>query len=82
MPPKGVVVLAQAPSERQIQVIAAQYDSPATDQPMLGEVEMVRRVVKTPSGWQLQNWPREALLWEADDEADVPFQGEADVSFP
>lgn len=77
MPPNGVVVLAECTNEYQAEFIAKQYaaaeevlpDMELTD--WLGEEPMVLRVRKTPTYWNVENWPRSALL-----------QSEPNVSFP
>jgi hypothetical protein len=75
MPPKRV--LAQAPNEYPVRVIAEQYANAEAELPdmdltdWLGEAPEVLRVRKGPVWWQAEMWDRDELL-----------QGEPDVGFP
>jgi hypothetical protein len=79
MPPKGVTVLAECISQRQAEAVLAAYlkaePDPQLDPTlMLGEdLDSVLRIRKTPHWWNVERWSRDALRFEAEDQADVPF---------
>lgn len=40
---------------------------------LLAEEPTIIRVVARSAVWHVESWPKQALMWEAEDEADVPF---------
>jgi hypothetical protein len=89
-PPDGVTTVAVCANRYQADALAKHYDCPgwADGQlDLLGEDTQVVRVLPIGGEWHVQLWNRQALLWDAQDAADVPWtaadlQTEANVSFP
>lgn len=75
--PEGVTLLATCPTQWQAETIA-RYHVPdrqpeLDDPPISGEDDYVVRVRPVGGEWRVERWSRRALMWEAEDESDVPF---------
>lgn len=69
-----VQTLAVANNQRQAELVAKELDVEVPDDmQLLGEEQHVIRVLPIGGEWHVQSWSKSALMWEAEDEADVPW---------